>query len=398
MKKRWMLAGLVGVLGVAAGAGWWHFQGATGMGAVGSAQAAAKPDAKKDVPLEFLASEVVRARPMSLPQQITFSGPLVAPSSAIVRARTTGRLLALGVAEGQRVKAGQSIGSIDQADQSSRVAERSALVESARALLLQAERAHAQNQRLATQSFISGAALDSSGAAVQTARAQLDAALASLNTSRVALRDGTLVAPIGGIVAKRHVLPGEAVAAEQPVLTIVDLARLELAGSVATHEVSRLAPGMSVQVRVEGHGRPVSGQIARIAPAAEPGTRAIGVTVAIANRDEVYRAGQYALASVTLADDAQRLVLPLSAVSSTSGQSHVWTIRDGKLIRRAVTLGRRDESGGRVEVLEGVTGNDPVLAARFDNLREGALATVLAPGAAPMASAAAAGPPAAVAR
>jgi multidrug efflux pump subunit AcrA (membrane-fusion protein) len=155
---------------------------------------------------------------------------------------------------------------------------------------------------------------------------------------------------------------------------------------------------MGVQVRVEGHDRPVPGHIERIAPAAEPGTRAIGVTVAIANRDEVYRAGQYALASVTLADDAQRLVLPLSAVGSTSGQSHVWTIRDGKLIRRAVTLGRRDESGGRVEVLEGVTGNDPVLAARFDNLREGALATVLAPGAAPMASAAAAGPAAAVAR
>ena len=62
-------------------------------------------------------------------------------------------------------------------------------------------------------------------------------------------------------------------------LTIVDLATLELAGSVGTHEVALLAPGMPVQVRVEGVDEPVTGRLERIAPAAEPGTRSIGVTV-----------------------------------------------------------------------------------------------------------------------
>lgn len=343
-------------------------------------------------PLEFQAGEVVRPRLAALPRTIAFSGPLVAPSTAVVRARASGRLQALAVAEGAQVAAGQVLGTLDLADQAGRVAERAALVESARAALAQAERVQAQSERLASQGFISGAALDSSQAALQTARAQLDATVAALATARAGMREGALVAPIGGIVARRHVLQGEAVSAEQPVLTLVDLARLELAGMVATHEVSRLAAGMPVTVKVEGHDEPVAGRIARIAPAAEPGTRAIGVTVSLANPGQAYRAGQYALASVTLDDAPDRKVLPAAAIGTTSGQPHVWTIRDGALARRAVTLGRRDDAGGRVEVLDGVDVQDLVLAARFDNLREGAPAVVRA---ADPAAGAASAPPAA---
>ena len=67
---------------------------------------------------------------------------------------------------------------------------------------------------------------------------------------------------------------------------------------MGTHEVSRLQPGMPVQVRVEGMPAPVTGAVARIAPAAEPGTRSIGVTIALPNPKETLRAGQYALARV----------------------------------------------------------------------------------------------------
>jgi RND family efflux transporter MFP subunit len=202
------------------------------------------------------------------------------------------------------------------------------------------------------------------------------------------LKEAGLIAPISGVVAKRHVVPGEKVSNEQQVLTIVDLATLELAGSVGTHEVSRLAPGMPVQVRIEGQTHDVTGQLARISPAAEAGTRSIGVTIALDNPKEVFRAGQYAIAKVVLADPAQRMTLPVSAIGNTSGQDHVWLIENGALLRRAVTTGRRDESNGRVEVLQGVTAANQVLAARFDNLREGAKATVVAR-TAPVASASA---------
>lgn len=351
-----------------------------------------KDGKKPDVPLEFVQHEVVRPAMARLPSVLEFSGPLVAPQTAVVRAKTGGTLLALNVVEGARVQAGQALGRIEQAELGSRVAERGAQLESARATLAQAERTHNSNERLAQQQFISPIALENSRAALDTARAQLNASQASLETTRVGLRDASILAPISGIVAKRHVLLGEKVSPEQPVLTIVDLARLELAGAVGTHEVSRLAPGMSVQVMVEGTAQPVVGRIARIAPAAEPGTRSIGITIAINNPREALRAGQYALASVTLTDDTDRLTLPLAALGNTSGQDHVWVIEGGLLARRAVMVGRRDERQGRVEVLQGVAANAQVLAARFDNLREGAKASVVAAKSAAVASAAASTP------
>jgi RND family efflux transporter MFP subunit len=360
--------------------------------ALASAQAVAGDGVRPEVALQFASSEVVRPTLARMAAVVEFSGPLVAPQTATVRAKAGGTLLALSVAEGSRVSAGQTLGQIELADLGSRVAERSALLESARAAALQAERSHASTERLAAQQFISSNALESSRAALDTARANLAAAQASLDTTKVGLRDGRLVAPIAGIVARRHALPGEKVSPEQQVLTIVDLARLELAGTVGTHEVSRLRPGLPVQVRVEGLDETVAGRVARIAPAAEPGTRSIGVTIDLANPGERLRAGQYALVRADLPDDVERLTLPATAVGSTSGQDHVWLIENGRLARRAVTLGRRDERQGRVEVLQGLTPAATVLAARFDNLRDGASATLVAAGSAAVAGAAASAP------
>ncbi|HEY0856747.1 MAG TPA: efflux RND transporter periplasmic adaptor subunit [Albitalea sp.] len=393
MRKGWAISG-VGLL-VAAGIAAAVWIGRSGHG---NAEAAinAKPGAQAtkdgkpaEVPLEFTAREVVQPLMSSLPLVVEFSGPLVAPSTAIVRAKSPGTLLSLNVAEGSRVKAGQVLGRIDLAELSSRIAERAAMLESARAQLAQAERTHASNQRLADQQFISPIALETSRSALDTARAQVRAAEAQLNTTRVGWREAALLAPIAGVVHKRHVVPGEKLSLEQEVLSIVDLARLELAGSVGTHEVSRLQPGMPVQVRVEGFASDVAGTLARIAPAAEAGTRSIGVTIELANPKERFRAGQYALARVIVADPEQRMTLPLAAVGSTSGQNHVWVIDNGVLLRRAITTGRRDEREARVEVLQGLAPGSQVLAARFDNLREGGKAVVVAR-TAPVASAAAA--------
>ena len=384
-KKSWWLGGLALAIVAASAVVLWSggLQRGLAAGKAGAAQEGEK--AEKAAPLEFTAREIVLPRRTRLSARLEFSGPLVAPRTAIVRAKAGGTLLALAVEEGSRVAAGQALGRIDLAEQTSRVAERSASVESARATLAQAERTHASNERLAAQQFISPIALENSRAAVDTARAALHAAQAAADTARIGLREAALVAPIAGIVAKRHVLPGEKLAPEQQVLTIVDLARLELAGLVGTHEVSRLAAGMPVQVQVEGLAQPVAGRIARIAPAAEPGTHSIGVTIELPNPKERLRAGQYAVAWVELADDAERLTLPLAAVASSGGQNHVWMIESGKLARRAVKLGRRDERAARVEIVEGVREDSQVLAARFDNLREGAAARVAPVAASPQA-------------
>jgi len=362
---------------------WGAGLGAIALAAVATAvlargQGDATQDEKKpaDKALRFNPSEVVQPQLAKLAARIEFSGPLVAPNTATVRAKGGGTLLALNAPEGTRVRAGQAIGSLDLEDLRQRVAERAAGVEAVRAQAVQAERTHAANESLARQNFIAPTALDSSRAALDTQRAQLAAAQAQLQTMQVALRQASLTAPISGWVAKRHAVPGEKLQAEQPVVTVVDLSQLELAGLVGTHEVARLKPGMTAQVRIEGVAEPVTARIARISPAAEPGTRSIGVTLSLPNPGEALRAGQYAVATVTLDDPEPRLTLPVSALVGSDGQQQVWLIEQGELKRRLVTTGRRDAQRGRVEVLKGLTPDAQVLAGRYDNLREGAKATV----------------------
>lgn len=383
MRKPWLVGGAVAII--------------VALVAVGVVSRAKSKDDSKDkkpeVTLEFTPAEVVRPLLATMPERIEFSGPLMAPRTAVVRAKAAGTLLSLSVAEGSRVKAGQPLGTIDLSDLQSRAAERAAGVDSAKARVVEAERTHKSNEDLANQRFISANALESSRATLEAARAQLKSAQAQLGTAALGIREAALVAPISGVIGRRNVVPGEKVSAEQELMTVVDLQELELAGVVGTHQVSMLRQGQKLAVRVEGARVPVEGRIDRIAPMAEVGTRGIRVVVLLPNPDEVFRAGQYASALVSLDDAAQRLTVPATSVGQASGQDFVWTVEKGALVRRIVITGRRDAVNGRVEVTQGLPGDTQVVAARFDTLKEGAPARVVAKGAGsgmPAASASAA--------
>ena len=369
MRKHWWIGGAAAVVVVA---------GVAGYAVMGGGRRAEAKDDKLAVALQFLPAEVTRPSKAEMPARIEFSGPLVAPGTVIVRAKAAGTLVSLAVAEGSRVRAGEALGQLDLGELRYRVAERNATLESNKAQYDQAARQYEANKGLAANNFIAQTALDNSRAQMETAKAQWQAAKAQLDTSEVLLSQAALVSPINGIVAKRWTLPGEKVAAEQQLLTIVDLSRLELAGLVGTHDIGRLHPGMAVQVTVEGEDRPVEATIDRISPTAEPGTRSIGVVLRLANADERLRAGQYAVAAVEVPDTTERLTLPDTAVSGGNGQDEVWTIEQGALVRHSVTVGRRDERSGRVEIVRGLSPSAQVLAARFDNLREGGRAVVVA--------------------
>ena len=384
MRKQWLVGGGVAIIVVAI---------AVGVALRAKSRSDDKDAGKPDVTLEFTPAEVARPLLAAMPERIEFSGPLMAPRTAVVRAKASGTLLSLSVAEGSRVKAGQSLGTIDLSDLQSRAAERSAGVDSARARMVEAERIHKSNEDLANQRFISANALESSRATLDATRAQLKSAQAQLGTAALGIREAALVSPIAGLIGRRNVVPGEKVSAEQELMTVVDLRELELAGVVGTHQVSMLRAGQKLAVRVEGAAEPVEGRIDRIAPMAEAGTRGIRVVVLLPNPQEVFRAGQYASALVSLDDLSQRLTIPAASVGQASGQDFVWTVEKGALVRRLVITGRRDLANGRVEVTKGLTADAQVVAARFDTLKEGAPAKIVAKGAGsgmPAASASAA--------
>ncbi|MCC7039472.1 MAG: efflux RND transporter periplasmic adaptor subunit [Burkholderiales bacterium] len=336
------------------------------------------------VALEFAPADVTSPQRAPLSRWLPISGTLQPVHQATVKAKVSGDVRQISVREGDPVRAGQVLVRVDTADLEAKLIERQGQLESARAQLALAEKTLATNQKLLKQNFISQTAFDSSESTLNVTRGSVKSAEAQVRLAQNALKDAQAVAPLSGIVAKRHVQPGEKVAFDTPLVTIVDLKDIELQALVPAVDIPELEPGMAVELNVDGFGdRRFAGRIERINPATEPGTRAILVFVGVPNTDHELRGGMFATGRIALAPSAPALSLPASAVRSEAGQTYVWAVDGGKLVRRTVVVGRRDEESGRVEIKTALPANLAILAARFDNLKEGAPALVRADAATP---------------
>ncbi len=354
-----------------------------GAGVALTKRAGSPADAQKGPPpvaLEFGAADLAYLTQAPLARWLAVSGTLAPLRQATVKAKVSGDLREVRVREGETVRAGQLLARIDTADLDARLIERQGALESARAQLALAEKTRTTNVKLLNENFISQTAFDSSQSGYDVARGAVKSAEAQVKLAENAVRDALVVAPIDGVVAKRHAQAGEKVAFDSPIVTVVDLADLELQALVPAIDVPELAIGMAVELTVDGFGdRRFAGRIGRINPATEPGTRAILVYVGLRNADAALRGGMFATGRIALAAGAPAATLPLAAVRTEAGQSHVWAIEGGKLVRRMVVLGKRDDDAGVVEIRTALSPDLPVLATRFENLKEGSPALVKAP-------------------
>jgi RND family efflux transporter MFP subunit len=316
--------------------------------------------------------------PHRLSVELSMPGTVQAFNQATVRSKLSAEVRRLPVREGDPVAAGQVIAEFDTAQLRNQMAERQAALEAARATLAQSERTRAANAQLVEKSFISKNAFDSADDAFRAQVAAVQAAEAQLAQTRLLLADAVIRAPIGGYVAKRHVQPGEKVAFDTPLLHIVDLSRLEVQAQAPVADVAKIAAGAEVSVQIEGlNGPEYRGRIDRVNPTAEPGSRMISVYVLLANDDRRLRGGMFARVKLAIGGEAPVPSLPLAAVQDDRGQGYVWVIAEGKLARRNVTTGVRDERAQRVEITSGLRSDEQVLGTRFDNLREGMLAHIV---------------------
>ena len=132
-------------------------------------------------------------------------------------------------------------------------------------------------------------------------------------------------------------------------------------------------------MRVDGYGeRRFEATVQRINPATEQGSRSILVYLSIDNREGLLRGGMFAQGELVIAESGEGAVVPAAAVRSEAGLKYVMAVVDGKLERRAVTLGLSTEDNALIEVREGLKDGDTVVVGRLDVLKPGT-AVVLKP-------------------
>ena len=345
-----------------------------------SKRAAAEMPSGQQVALEFTSADVATVAPRALSRWLPLSGTLQPVNQTTVKAKVSGEIRQVLVREGEAVKVGEVLARFDTADLEAKLTDRVGALEASRAQLALAEKTRAQNQALLKQGFISQTAYDSAESNLSVNQGTLKSNDAQVQLARNALRDAVVTSPLAGTVAKRHVQPGEKVSLDAPLVTVVDLREMELQAMVPANDIPELTLGMKVDLAIDGFGdRRFTGTIGRINPTTEAGTRAILVFIQIPNPDAALRGGMFGTGRVTLAAGAPVPTLPTIAVRTEAGQNFVWTIENGKLARRIVTVGRRDDSTGRVEIKTALPSDVPVVAGQFDNLKAGVPALVRAP-------------------
>ena len=345
-----------------------------------NSSASSAEDAKKNAPpvtLEFVPNDIATVALQPLVRTSAISGTLQPLSQAIVKATVAGGVRRVLVREGQAVKQGEVLAELDTTDLRTRLDAAQAEQGERRAKLAIAERNRDTNQALLKQSFISQNAFDQLHSTYQGSEAAVRWSDAQVQLAKKALIDAVVRAPIKGMVAKRMVNGGERVLPDAPIVSIVDLSRLELEATVPASDIASVSLGQTVRFKVDGFGeRQFDGKVERINPVAEAGSRAIKLFVAVPNANGLLRGGMFAQGQITLSQSAPVPVVPNTALFEEAGQFYVFTVEGGKLAKHAVKLGTRDDVSGMSEVSSGLSQGADVVRVRMGSLKAGTPAVV----------------------
>jgi len=330
--------------------------------------------------MELASADVFTVVARDLREQLPVSGALTAQQQAIVKSKVAGEVRDTPLAEGVRVRRGDVVVRLDTADLQARVGVQEGAFDDARARLALANKNRENSNALLKQKFISQNALDTSQNGVDLALAAVKSANAQLDIARRARDDAQVRSPIDGIISKRYVQVGEKAAPDMALFAVVDLSRLILEALVPASDIPRVQVGQGVRFAVDGFDQRVfTGEVVRINPAAETGSRALIVYVAVANADGALKSGMYATGGITLRTAAQVPAVPLAALRSSAGVSTVLRIDNGKIVEQVVQTGLRNEAEGMVEITGGLTPGMQVLAVRLDGIKAGSLVQLPAP-------------------
>lgn len=295
----------------------------------------ANPDGgeKEEPAISVRAAEIVREPISSL---YSTSATLRADRRATVIARTRGVVRRLAVEEGDRVGAEQPLAYLEDDEQKIAAARARTTEETAR-------RDHERLSGLYEQGLVSVDEYEASRRDAEDAAHALE--LAELELYRTVIR-----APIAGVVVTRHLDVGATVSDGTPVYDLADLDPLYADINIPERHVTQLKPGQEVRLTADATGAEALAIIERIAPAVDPATGTVKVTVAVEG-DSVLRPGAFVRVDIVTDTHDDALVVARSALVAEGRRWHLYRIAaDGATVEQVeVKLGF--ETGDRVEII-----------------------------------------------
>ncbi len=335
---------------------------------------ASEPPPKPVLPETVRNVSVVVVQRADVTDLLEAVGTVRAAQTSQLASQMVGNIVELRAHEGDRVKRGQVLAVIDDAQpraalERATAAESAAMQEVAGADsdLDLAQSTLKRYQNMYDKKSVSPQEFDEVKARYQAAlthrdmtRAGLAQAKAALTQSRTSFSYTRILAPFDGVIAEKKADPGTLASPGIAIFTIEGLGRYRLEATVNESDLRYVRMGERVQVMVDALETPdLKGKVVQIAPSADAGSRSFLVKIELP-ADPRLRSGVFGRAQITRGVRSS-LLIPLSALVERGQLQAVYVLDSNGIANlRYVTLGRAAEK--EVEVLAGLQGGDRLVA------------------------------------
>ena len=197
---------------------------------------------------------------------------------------------------------------------------------------------------------------------LRAAKGQLESAQGKYMGAQAQLSYSEIRSPIDGMVTDRPLYPGEMAAAGTPLITVMDTSAIIAKAHIPQADAALLKVGDKGTITAPGVEKPIEGKVTVVSPALDPSSTTVEVWLEAKNPKQQLKPGTSVQLSLTAETVKDAFVVPASAIVTAQDGSSVVMLAgaDGKAHQKAVKVGIRQ--GDDVQILDGVTEKDKVVA------------------------------------
>lgn len=322
------------------------------------------------------ADRTVRVKVMSVGnEQVNgehaYSGTVEEESGVSLSFATTGTLQSLNVDEGQIVKSGQLIATVDGVTQAGAQASAHAVTEQARTAVRQAEDTYNRAKRLHDAGVISDSKWVEAQTALDAARQGARSAAALESVSAKGTNDTRLTAPFSGYVSQKTVEVGQNVIPGQMIIKLVHIDRVKIKISVPEEEIGKVTIGEEMLVRCSAADVPdLYGKVVEKGVSADPLSRTYEVKLLVDNPGFKLLPGMICNVYTSFTRGQMSVFVPANVIQlNPDNRMFVWVVKNGKATKRFINYVADTSQGVRVN--GGIEPGDQLIVEGQQKVSEG---------------------------
>ncbi|PHV13074.1 efflux RND transporter periplasmic adaptor subunit [Chitinimonas sp. BJB300] len=311
--------------------------------------------------------------------QVEAQGTVTALNTVELRPQVSSTVREVHIKEGQEVRAGQLLFSLDTRADAAKVAQTAAELTQEKAKLADAERSLKRTRELMGQGFVSQSALDTAQTTLDSSRASVAAKQASLEATRVGLAYQTLTAPLSGRTGAIDIHPGSLVQPSMaaPLVTLTQTDPIAVAFTLPERELNRLlalqAAGPAEAAVQLGNER-IVGKLSFIDNTVNSESGTVRLKAEFPNTKHLLWPGAFVRITLNLGVEKNAVILPSSALQTGPKGQFVYVVEPDQTVKMLPVQLKRviTREGKQFAVIDGLPGGRKVVAEGGQNLRPGA--------------------------